>query len=155
MKALALALALAAGGFVFGAILLSRLGGLPGGPADVLSAILSDALPTSKSLLKVIAGYVVLSLVLEAVSLSLRRPGYSSGSAILALFPPLLAAAYSAYLLLVLGLGALRRHATDFGSLAPGLSEVAVLIGLGLLAGAVTALPSALTSGRRIPWRET
>jgi hypothetical protein len=142
MRALAIVRIVVAAAVIAGAVAIAQWGGLRGDPHQVLKALFDDSggLPRRALVLLAVAAPIVIVLTLAR----LARRNRSAPAQILSLFnalAPLVGIAAALFDVIVLLRATPAGHTAPLIAMAPGLAEAALILGLGLLVGAVAALP--------------
>jgi len=131
-----------AAAIIAGAVAIAQWGGLRGDPHQVLKTLFDNAsgIPRRALVLLAIAAPIVLVLTVAR----LVRGNRTAPAQILSLFnalPPLIGIAAAIFDSVALLLATPRGHTSPLIAMAPGLAEAALILGLGLLVGAIAALP--------------
>ena len=142
MRAWAIVRIVVAAAIIAGAVAIAQWGGLRGDPHQVLKTLFDNAsgIPRRALVLLAIAAPIVLVLTVAR----LVRGNRTAPAQILSLFnalPPLIGIAAAIFDSVALLLATPRGHTSPLIAMAPGLAEAALILGLGLLVGAIAALP--------------
>ena len=142
MRAFAIVRLVVAAAIIAGAVALARIGGLHGDPHQVLKAVFDHAsgLPRQAMVALIIAAPLAILLTLARFIRRKRHAPAQSLSLFNALAPLVGMVAAAADMIGVAGVVP-AGHWPRLGAIAPALAEAALVLGLGLLVGAIAALP--------------
>ena len=142
MRAFAILRAIVAGAIIAGAVAIAHWGGMHGESARVLRSLFDGATGVPRRALDLLA--IAAPIVLVLTLARLMRRNRSAPAQILSLFnalAPLVGIAAAIFDIAALRLATPPGHTAPLIAMAPGLAEAALILGLGLLVGAVAALP--------------
>jgi hypothetical protein len=142
MRALAIVRIVVAAAIIVGAVAIAQWGGLRGDPHQVLRALFDNAAGVPRRALIALA--IAAPIVIVLTIARLARRNRSAPAQILSLFnavAPLVGIAAATFDVVALLQATPRGHTAPLIAMAPGLAEAAMILGLGLLVGAVAALP--------------
>ena len=146
MRASAIVRIVVAVAIIAGAVALAQWGGLRGDPHHVLKTLFDNAtgLPRRALVPLSIAAPIVIVLTIARFA----RRDSSTPAQLLSLFgalAPLVGILAAIFDVVVLLLATPRGHTAPLIAMAPTLAEAALILGLGLLVGAIAALPKGAT----------
>ena len=143
MRAFAVVRIVVAAAIIAGAVAIAQWGGLHGDPQTVLKALFDNAsgLPRQALVLLAIAAPIVILLTIARLA---RRRRRAAPAQVLSLFnavAPLVGIAAALFDVIAVLRATPSGHTAPLIAMAPILAEAALILGLGLLVGAVAALP--------------